>query len=57
VARLKRKVVDNTPRYVPPPLELYIYIRKKGWLQPIPYVYKMPDLNFWKNFIKNYKKK
>ena len=49
----RKKIVDNTPKYIPPPLELYIYIRKKGWLQPIPYVYKIPDLNF----IKNYKKK
>lgn len=49
----RKKIIDITPKYNPPPLELYIYIRKKGWLQPIPYVYKIPDLNF----IKNYKKK
>jgi hypothetical protein len=50
VARKKVEIID---KYIPPPSDLYIYIRKKGWLQPIPYVYKKPDLNF----IKNYKKK
>jgi hypothetical protein len=40
------------PDYIPPPTELYIYIRRKGWLQPIPYDYKIPDLTF----VKNYKK-
>lgn len=53
---MARKKVEIIEKHIPPPSDIYIYIRKKGWLQPVPYFYKMPDLKFWKNFIKNYKK-
>ena len=45
----------QTIYYDPSSTELYIYIRRKGWLQPTPYVYKKPDLTFVKNY-KNEKK-
>ena len=50
MATRKKKVIDNTPKYVPPPYDIYIYIRKMGFLQPIPYKYNIPDLEFIKNY-------
>lgn len=45
----KKKVipVDN---YKPPPDIWFIYIRKQGFLQPIPYKYKIPDIKSLKEY-------
>ena len=49
---IRRIILDDKPKHIAPPQEIYAFIRKKGFLQPTPYSYKTPDLEF----IKNYKK-
>lgn len=49
----KKKIVAKPQikeDYVPPDTKWYWYIRKKGFLQPVPYKYKIPDLKKLKEY-------
>ena len=43
--------------HIPPPTIWCWYIRKKGFLQPVPYKHKLPDLKPVKEYANEYKTK